>query len=169
MKHSKWMFIAVVIIVLCLLYLPLRTASREERIQYVIGNVKEMGGRACSFNDHYISYLDFRDCDNMHDDMFESLVLQRYGTLLDLEFLDLSYTQITDLPLKEICEKHQKLKVLKLSHTNITDKSLEYIETLQCLIILDISNTKISDSGKVRVKQKILENYIENYQQKRIE
>jgi Leucine-rich repeat (LRR) protein len=63
-----------------------------------------------------------------------------------LTSLNLSYTDITDLGLKQVA-KLQKLTSLDLSSNKITDAGLKEVAKLQKLTSLDLSATKITDAG----------------------
>jgi hypothetical protein len=78
--------------------------------------------------------------------------LKEVAKLQELSLLHLSGTQITDAGLKHVANL-KKLKILELWHCRITDAALEDLSKLKQLEILSLQNTKVTESGVAKLRK----------------
>ena len=77
-------------------------------------------------------------------------------TEADLEkvtVLNLDFTQITDMGLKEVAAKLQQLESIGLTRTKITDAGLKELAKLQKLEWLYLVGTRVTDAGVAELKK----------------
>jgi hypothetical protein len=78
---------------------------------------------------------------------FETSYLDDIENIPNLEYLDLSSTQISDDQLKILCRRElPELKMLALNNTIITDSGLQEIDKLESLQSLLLENTSVTDN-----------------------
>ena len=77
-------------------------------------------------------------------------------TEADLEkvtVLNLDFTQITDMGLKEVAAKLQQLESIGLTRTKITDAGLKELAKLPQLTFLSLEDTKVTEAGVAELKK----------------
>jgi len=124
----------------------------------VKAEIENLGGRVVMAFDRAAGVLYIAEV-RIPQGPFGEAELEHLKGLTKIEYLSLSYTQVTDAGLVHLGGL-TNLKWLNLSHTQVTDAGLVHLKGLTNLEFLHLSYTQVTDEGVKKLQEALPNCYI---------
>ncbi|MCA9039240.1 MAG: hypothetical protein KDA65_02720 [Planctomycetaceae bacterium] len=127
---------------------------RDYRHEQTLETIKKLGGRVDFHDEKFrssigLEYKAIRTIRVSHP-TFDGRLLGDLRNLNELEVLDLDDTAV-DNELGLLISRLNKLRVLSLERTNVTDGLLPYLADIENLKVLDLGETQITDAAIIDI------------------